>query len=174
MLNWDTVDVKSKLHTVTQYFWVICDVFSDNPNRRQVGVGQLGAIPSGAARTIAQRLERLAMREYSLLNATNPVRRVADEWLAILNNGDLLRNPGPGTAATQANQQLAARVTNINAAVNAHNLAVQNSHPDPATQRQIAGQALMYQQPPLAPGEYARDTGVLHCWSQDGQNTKPD
>lgn len=159
MWNLDTLDTRSKLQAIARHLQLVCDIYSDDPGRRRVVVDQLGAVPSGAARNQAQRIERLAMRQYGLLGAADPLRRCAAEWMDILRNGDLLRNPDPGTAAAQVNRRLAARTAGIDAAVSAHDLAVRQSHPDTRAQRQIAGQALVNQPPPA--GKSLCKTGCL-------------
>lgn len=135
MWNIDIADLKTKLQHILQHFQVVCNVFSEDRDRRRVGVDQLGAIPSGAAQNQAQRIRRLAMRQYNRLGADDPRKRCADEWLEILRSGDLLRNPAPGTPEWQFTQRLARRNASINAAVDAQREAVEGQHPDPQTPR---------------------------------------
>lgn len=136
------------LRTSHQHLSTVADVFSDDAARREVGVSQLGALPSSAGQTLANRIKRIAMRQYSALPADDPRKKVADDWSDVLRNGDLLRNPAPDTPAARINEQLRNRVRSIDAGVKAHDAAVANSHPDPQGQRQIPSEALLNRQPP--------------------------
>lgn len=146
-------ELLAAVRTSHQYLCTVSDVFSDDEARRQVGVGQLGALPSAAGTTLANRIKRIAMRQYHSLKPDDPRKKVADEWSEILRSGDLLRNPAPGTQGAQINQELRNRIQAIDAGVAAHDAAVASSHPDPQGQRQIASSALQNRQPP-AGGEF--------------------
>lgn len=159
MWTTDAGDLRAKVQRNIQHLQTVCDVFSDDEGRRQIGVDQLGAIPAAAAQNQAQRLRRLAMRQYGRLRATDQRKRCADEWLEILRNGDLLRAPPRNTPAWHFNRRLSARAATIAAAVDEQRRLVQEQHPDPAAARQLAGSALMNQQPqpyrgPSVPNRY--------------------
>lgn len=142
-------ELRAKFRINKEYFSGICDVFSADAAQRTSAVDRLGAIPSGAAQTLAERIKRLAMRQYHALAPTDPRRKCADEWNEILTNGDLLRNPETGSPAAQYNQRLRNRIESVDASVAAHELAVANLHPDPQMARQITSSpALMNRQPP--------------------------
>lgn len=151
-----STELREKLNTNSQFFGAVLDVFHEDAAQRTSASDQMGAIPSGAAQRLTNRIRRIAMRQYHALAPTDPRRRVADDWMEILRNGDLLRNPAPSSPAAQFNQQLRNRVVGIDAGVAAHQQAVGNSHPDPKKPRQIAGStALVNQQFPAA-GEFRR------------------
>lgn len=146
-----STELREKFDTNTRYFGVVLSVFHEDAAQRTSATDQMGAIPSGASQMLTNRLRRMAMRQYHALAPTDPRRRVADDWMAILRHGDLLRNPAPSDLAAQYNQQLQNRVAGINTGVTAHQQAVANSHPDPQDMRQIGhSTALMNQQAPIA------------------------
>lgn len=157
MWTTDAGDLRAKVQRDMQHLQAVCDVFSDDEGRRQIGVDQLGAIPGAAAQNQAQRLRRLAMRQYGRLRATDPRKRCADEWLEILRHDDLLRAPPRDTPAWHFNRRLSTRAATIDAAVDAQKRLVQEQHPDPAAARQLAGSALMNQQPQPPPDSSAPD-----------------
>ncbi|KAJ4385473.1 hypothetical protein N0V93_009901 [Gnomoniopsis smithogilvyi] len=143
----DAIELRQRLRIISEYFSVVLGVFSEDPTQQKITVDQLGAVPSGAARTVAARVKRIAMREYHALAPTDPRKKAADDWSQILKNGDLLCNPPPNSPAARFNQQLHNRVVNIDAGVAAHQQAVANSHPDPQMPRHIVDSpALLVQQ----------------------------
>lgn len=145
----DTVELREKIRIISQYFNVVAGVFSTDPAQRTATIDQLGAIPSGAAKTLADRVKRIATRQYHALAPTDPRKRIADEWSHILTNGDLLRVPPPNSLAAGFNQRLHNRVLNIDAGIAAHQQMVENDYPDSQTLRQVADSpALLNQQPP--------------------------
>lgn len=149
-----STELREKFNINSRYFGVVLSVFHEDAAQRTSATDQMGAIPSGASQMLTNRIKRTALRQYHALAPTDPRRRVADDWMAILRNGDLLRNPAPGSLAAQTNQQLHNRVVGINAGVTAHRQAVANSHPDPQKMRQIGhSTALVNQQAPVA-GEF--------------------
>lgn len=154
MCNRDANELRNKLRINSQYFSVVCDVFSTDATQRVSAVDQLGAIPSGAAQTLAERIKHIAMRQYNALAPTDPRRKCADEWNEILRNGDLLRDPAINSPAAHFNQRLRSRIASIDSGVAAHQLAVANSHPDPQMQRRISGCAALTNQQPLIAGEF--------------------
>lgn len=149
-----SAQLREKLNINSRFFGAVVGVFHEDPAQRIYAADQMGAIPSGAAQTLTNRIKRTAMRQYYALAPTDPRRRVADDWMEVLRSGDLLRNPAPSSPAAQFNQQLRNRVVGIDAGVAAHQQAVANSHPDPQNPRHIGGStALVNQQAPAA-GEF--------------------
>lgn len=153
-----STELRGKLNINSQFFGFVLSVFHEDPAQRIYAADQMGAIPSGAARALTNRIKRIAMRQYYALSPTDPRKRVADDWMEVLRSGDLLRNPAPSSPAAQFNQQLRNRVVGIDAGVAAHQQAVANSHPDPQNPRHIGGStALVNQQAPAA-GEFCLPT----------------
>lgn len=108
MWTTDAADLRARVRRDARHLQTVCDVFSDDDDggddddasgrrRRLRGAAQLGgALPRAAALDQARRLRRLAMRQHGRLRPMDPRRRCADEWLAILRRGDLLRKaPAP-------------------------------------------------------------------------------
>lgn len=148
MLGQDVNELRNRLLINHQYFSVVLGVFSADVAQRTTNIDQMGTLPNGAGQTMAGRIRRLAMRQYNALAPTDPRKKVADDWLEILRDGDLLRNPPVGSPAAQHNRRLQSRAVNINAGVAAHQLAVANSHPDtPMTRRIVDTPALSNPQP---------------------------
>lgn len=131
--------LRSGLQTNLEHFTAVRDVFAADAAQRQLDVDNLDAINSGSRQAVANRLKRIAIRQYTELAVNDPRKRVADEWDSILRNGDLLKNPVPGSAQAQVNQNLRSRVQGINAGVAAQAAALSVSHPDPRANRQIPG-----------------------------------
>ncbi|CAN8100197.1 unnamed protein product [Discula destructiva] len=105
-----------QLENILQHFQIVVNIFSNPPapapapapaQQQQFGLDQLGLLPSGQLKTPVKRLEVLAMREYSSLDGNDARKLVADEWMRILDYGDVLRAPTPASEAAAYNQALA-------------------------------------------------------------------
>ncbi|KAJ4406956.1 hypothetical protein N0V82_010023 [Gnomoniopsis sp. IMI 355080] len=154
--NRDAVELKETIRIISQYFNVVLGVFSADPAQRTATVDELGAIPSGAAKTLAGRVKRIAMRQYRALSPTDPRKKIADEWSHIMTDGDLLRNPSPNSLASVFNQRLHNGVVNIDAGIAAHQRVVSNAHPDPQMLRQIVDSPALLNQQPRNDGSFDR------------------
>lgn len=163
--NRNAVELRERMGIISQHLVVVSGIFSADPTKRTVTIDQLGAIPSGAAHSLADRIKRIAMREYHALAPMDPRKQTADEWSHILSHGDLLREPLPHSDAAQFNQQLHGRVENIDAGVATHQRTVVDAYPDPQVPRHIVdSHALIHQQSPAA-GEFLSPSVLIsHRW----------
>lgn len=154
-------NLTARLNVTLTFFEVVRDLFSDEPQRRQVSVQQLAALPSGGTRTLAQRIERMAKFQYSSLNPNDPQKQVAEDWMQILQNGDTLRNPPKGSDGANINAQLQARTAFIDQQIISQEKALQNQIPDPKGGKAIADSGLQTQQPAEGKSECLEGDGDL-------------
>lgn len=144
VIRWD---LGSRLLVTLRFFEVVRDIFSDDPQRRQVGIQQLDALPSGATKKLARRIERMARIQYNTLDPNDPRKQVADEWMQILQSGDRLRDPPAGSEAANINAQLVARTATIDEHISAQQETLKDQIPDPDGGKVVPESGLQTQQP---------------------------
>lgn len=140
-------DLGFKLLTTVRFFEVVRDIFSDDPRARRVGVEQLAALPSGATRKLARRIERMARFQYGALGPGDARKQVADEWMQILQGGDVLRDPPAGSEAADINARLVARTATIDQHISAQQEALRDQIPDPTGGKVVPESGLQTHQP---------------------------
>lgn len=140
-------DLNVRLGVIRGFFQVIRNLFSNVASERQVGLQQLDALPSGATRTLAQRVERMALFQYSTLAADDPQKQVADEWTQILQNGDTLRNAAAGSEAENINNLLDQRTGAVDQQILAVEEQLARQIPDPQSGKTVAESGLQADQP---------------------------
>lgn len=145
----DASALGTRVDNLRYHFRTVANVFHPDPAQRASAIGQLGAVPSSAAKTAAGRLQRLAMIQFNRLANDDPRKRIAQEWMQILEEGDRLRNPAPGTPAAALSAQLAASTQAVDAHINAQTQALNTHLPDPVQgAQQPGGSGLQNNQPP--------------------------
>lgn len=123
---------------------VFCD---DDEEERQLALQNLNAIPERAVQSNAGRVEHIAKLEYSRLPPGSSLKNIADDWMLILQSGDDLISPPPGSDGDVFNKALDDRNRSINLAANAQRQAAEAAHPDPQDVAQEQVMSLSSQQP---------------------------
>lgn len=140
-------DMRAKLNTIRLGFMAVMAIFSDDDEERRLGMTSLNAVPRSAIVSIAARIERMAKLEYSRLTPGSSLKNIADDWMVILQSGDALVNPPPGSDGDAFNQALAARSHSVDVASHAQRQAADAQHPDPQVGVQDQVSSLTSQQP---------------------------
>lgn len=148
LLNTVKFDLHTRLGVARGFFQVVRNLFSDVASERRVGVQQMDTLPSGATRTLAQRIENMALFQYSTLAADDPQKQVADEWMQILQNGDILRNPPAGSEAENINAVLEQRTGAVDQRILSVEEQLERQIPDPQGGKAVAESGLQAGQPP--------------------------
>lgn len=107
---------------------LFCD---DDEEERQLALQNLNAIPGRAMQSNAGRIEHLAKLKYSRLPPGSSLKNVADDWMLILQSGDVLISPPSESDGEVFNQALDNRNRSIYMAANAQRQAADAAHPDP-------------------------------------------
>lgn len=153
MLTEGRSDMRAKLDVIKQNFIMFMSVFCANIEYQKVGMQNLEAVPTSAAKNTASRLERAARWEYNRLPPGCSLKNIADDWMRILITGDALVNPAPDSEGYTFNQALAARNQSINMMTAVQRQAVEVQYPDPQGGIRDPVSDLQSQQP--AAGKYS-------------------
>lgn len=140
-------DLRAKLNTIRLGFMAVMAIFSDDEEERMLGLQSLNAIPPSAVKSSAGRLERIAKLEYSRLQSGSNLKNIADDWMLILQSGDALISPPPGSDAEAFNQALDVRNRSIRMTTAAQRQAAEAQYPDPQGGVQEQASNLASQQP---------------------------
>ncbi|KAF3766937.1 hypothetical protein M406DRAFT_69114 [Cryphonectria parasitica EP155] len=141
-------DLLSKFRTCWDFYNVTWSLFSQNPRIRQAAQKRrLGAIPSAAVNSMAERLRTVAMHQYFGLHIQDVRRRIADQWKEILEHGEALRNPAPGSQAERINNDCAARNRAIEETLAAEERAIDMKYGDEPEPAEVADAGLQEDQP---------------------------
>lgn len=141
-------DLRAKLNALEVAFRAVMAVFSEADEAEYLlGVEMLRLVPKSAMKTTAKRIELMAKMEYSSLAPRSTLNHIASDWMFILQNGDTLIDPPPGSDGDAFNQALDDRNRSIDETVTAQKQAAEAAHPDPqgGVQEQISN--LVNQQP---------------------------
>lgn len=125
-------ELRAKLNALEVGFRAVMAVFSEaDEEEYQLGVEMLRIIPKSAVKTTARRIERMAKLEYNRLAPGSTLKNIANDWMFILQSGDTLIDPPPGSDGDVFNQALDNRNRSIDMTATAQMQAAEAAHPDP-------------------------------------------
>ncbi|PSR82917.1 hypothetical protein BD289DRAFT_293665 [Coniella lustricola] len=145
-------DLETKVRTCQEDFCDLADLLRMDPNTHEALATKLfGTLPSGVRRTEELFYQDLALSELVRLAPDDPQRKVAEQWLRILDFSAELKNPPPGSGPANLNDQLAEINTAVAQVVQDEETVLAEQHPDQKESREVENPILVRDQP--APGE---------------------